>query len=384
MLAYFDCFSGISGDMCLGAMIDLGVPVKWLAESLHQIPLHGFELSSEPTFRMGIKGTQITVQDFDYISERAYKDIIALIEKSDLSYQVKTHSLKIFETLAKAEAHIHGCPVENVHFHEVGGIDAIADIVGTALCIEYLGITRIAASEIPMSKGFVSCAHGRLPLPAPATLEILKGVPVYDAKIAKELVTPTGAAIIKALSESFGIMPNMSIEKIGYGAGTRKLEDRPNLLRIIIGRSQPSCMQSDEIMIIETCIDDMNPEIFGFLMERLFEDGASDVYWIPIFMKKNRPGTMIQVLCSQDKKDKLINRILSETSSLGVRFYEAKRLILERKLVDVQTKFGNIQMKQAIMPDGTPRLIPEYEVCRKIALEKKMPLRQVYEALKFI
>lgn len=381
MLAYFDCFSGISGDMTLGALIDLGVPLEWLDDSLKRIPLQGFELSLTSISRMGIYAKHLRVYVKDDSHERHYEDIKYLIENSSLSSQVKQTSLKIFSVLAHAEAKVHGCPIEHVHFHEVGAIDAIADIVGTALCLEYLGITRIAASAIPLGTGFVSCRHGILPLPAPAAAAILSGVPVYGTDIAKELVTPTGAAIIKSLSESFGEMPEMTIEKIGYGAGERNLEDRPNLLRIITGTPKVAKTGSDEIMVLETNIDDMNPEIFGFLMEKLFDDGASDVYWIPVFMKKNRPGTLIQVLCKKEKKDALISRILSETTSLGVRFYAAHRQILAREQAEVETAFGRIQMKRVSCPDGSVRLVPEYEVCKKIALEKNMPLKAVYDAL---
>jgi len=382
MLAYFDCFSGISGDMTMGALIDLGVPLEWLNESLQSLPLQGVELSLTSISRMGIYAKRLRVYVKEDSHERHYEDIKYLIENSQLSSQVKETSSKIFSVLAHAEAEIHGCPIDHVHFHEVGGIDAIADIVGTALCLEYLGITRIAASAIPLGTGFVSCRHGILPLPAPATVAILSGVLVYGTDIDKELVTPTGAAIIKSLSESFGEMPEMTINKIGYGAGERNLEDRPNLLRIITGHPKATKSLNDEIMVIETSIDDMNPEIFGFLMEKLFEDGALDVYWIPVFMKKNRPGTLIQVLCRKEKKDALIARILSETTSLGVRFYAAHRQILAREQAEVETAFGKIQMKRITSPDGNFRLIPEYEVCKKIAIEKNMPLKAVYDALK--
>jgi uncharacterized protein (TIGR00299 family) protein len=289
--------------------------------------------------------------------------------------------------LAQAEAHIHGCAVEEVHFHEVGAVDAIVDIVGTALCLEKLGIKKVVASQIPLGNGFVECRHGKLPVPAPATLEILKDVPIYGADIAHELVTPTGAAIIASVAESFGPLPPMHIEKSGYGAGQRELKDRPNLLRIIKGtpadsqRDIKDQLQSDEIIILETCIDDMNPEFFGFIMERLFADGALDVYWIPVHMKKNRPGTMVQVLCDAACKERLIERLLSETTSLGVRYYKAVRRLLFREPYTVHTSLGEIEVKRVKDPDGGIRLIPEYEVCRKIALQRKLPLRVVYATI---
>ena len=379
MIAYFDCFSGISGDMTLGAFIDLGVPVNWLKDRLEKIPLSGFDLSVATVFRNGIQAKSVDVRVIDDHQSRDYAKIISMIEKSYLSPNIKQKSLDIFEKIADAEAAIHGCPKENVHFHEVGGIDAVVDIVGTALCVDYLGITRIISSKIPLGRGFVSCQHGTFPVPAPATLGILKGVPVYGTQILQELVTPTGAAIVVALAESFEEIPEMIIEKTGYGAGKRELKPIPNLLRIITGKA--FVHQKDAITVVETCIDDMNPEVFGFLMERLFEKGALDVYWIPIFMKKNRPGTMVQVLCPEDCREIVIDCILSETTSLGVRYYDAKRRVLDRESVLMETAYGEITVKRIVTPNGSIRLAPEYEVCRKIALEKNIPIRIVYDTI---
>ncbi len=379
MIAYFDCFSGISGDMTLGALIDLGVPVKWLKDSLEKIPLSGFDLSVATVSRNGIQAKSVDVRVVDDVKSRDYAEIISMIEKSYLSPNIKQKSLDIFEKIADAEAAIHGCLKKNVHFHEVGGIDAVVDIVGTVLCVDYLGIARVISSRIPLGRGFVSCQHGTLPVPAPATLCILKGVPVYGTQIPQELVTPTGAAIIVALAESFEEIPEMIIEKTGYGAGKRELEKIPNLLRIITGKAL--IQKKDTITIIETCIDDMNPEVFGFLMDRLFENGALDVYWIPIFMKKNRPGTMVQVLCPEDCREIVIDCILSETTSLGVRYYDAKRRVLARESVLMETVYGEIAVKRIIAPNGSIRMAPEYEVCKKIALEKNIPIRIVYDTI---
>jgi len=387
MIAYFDCFSGISGDMTLGAFIDLGVPVKWLKENLDRIPLAGFDVSVDTVIRNGITAKSVHVRVENDKKSRDYAQIRSLIKNSPLSRDVKQISHDIFERIAHVEAVIHGCPRDKVHFHEVGGIDAIVDIVGTALCINYLGIKKVVSSSIPLGKGFVTCSHGTLPVPAPATIEILKGVPVYGTKIPYELVTPTGAAIIVTLAESYGEMPDMIIEKTGYGAGKRDIESIPNLLRVMTGTE--SCRESghrsahhkDTIVVLETCIDDMNPEVFGFLMDRLFEEGALDVYWIPVFMKKNRPGTMVQVLCRKNRKDVLINCILSETSSLGVRYYDAKRCMLPREPVIMKTAYGEIQVKRIVEASGGVRIVPEYEVCRKIALEKNLPIRTVYDTI---
>lgn len=387
MIAYFDCFSGISGDMTLGAFIDLGVPLKWLKAQFETLPVSGFDVSVETVTRNGICAKSVEVTIKDDAASRNYKEIIAIIENSPLSSKVKQTSLSIFEKIARAESQIHRCPKEQVHFHEVGGIDALIDIVGAALCVDYLGLEKVIASPIPLGSGFVNCQHGTLPVPAPATLDILKGVLVYGTKIPHELVTPTGAAIIVTLAESFEKIPDMIIEKTGYGAGKRHLETLPNLLRIVMG-TRPTLFektsdwhQEDRIVLVETCIDDMNPEVFGFLMERLFELGALDVYWIPIFMKKNRPATMVNVLCPEDLREPVMNCILSETTSTGVRFYPANRRMLPRESIVVNTAFGEITAKKLIELDGSVRIVPEYEICRKIALDKKLPLRVVYDTI---
>ncbi len=387
MLAYFDCFSGISGDMTLGALVDLGVPVEWLMDQLSSMPLENFDVTVTPAHRNGIHAKLVNVEVFDNKTSRNFSQIRTLIKNSPLTDTVKSTSLQIFQKLAEAEARIHSCSPDEVHFHEVGGIDAVVDIVGTALGLEYLAIKKIIASPIPLGKGFVTCSHGKLPVPAPATLGILKDVPVYGTTIPHELVTPTGAAIITALAQGFGAMPDMVIKKIGYGAGQRDLADRPNLLRIIQGNvsqtatEMPEELQEDQIEIIETSIDDMNPELFGHLMERLFEDGALDVYWIPIYMKKNRPGTMLQVLCKHDRRDILIQRILSETTTLGVRYYESRRRLLWRDQLEIETSYGKIAVKRVKDPHGNIRIIPEYEVCQKIAREHDLPLRIVYDTV---
>ena len=387
MIAYFDCFSGISGDMTLGAFFDLGVPEEWLKDRLEAIPLTGFEVLAETVSHHGIQAKSVEVRVKDDATSRHYEDIKSILEKSPMSSGVKQRSLDIFERIADAEALIHGCPKEKVHFHEVGGIDALVDIVGTALCVDYLKIDSVIASPIPVGRGFVTCQHGTLPVPAPATLGILKGVPIYGTNIPHEMVTPTGAAIIATLAGSFKEMPDMIIEEIGYGAGKRELETQPNLLRIVLGteitnsEKELGVYQADQIVILETCIDDMNPEVFGFLMERLFEKGALDVYWIPIFMKKNRPGTMIQVLCPENYREVLMTCILSESSSLGVRYYHVKRRMLGRERITVKTVYGEIEVKRITELDGSSRIIPEYEICKKIALEKNLPIRMVYDTI---
>ncbi|MBL7181378.1 MAG: nickel pincer cofactor biosynthesis protein LarC [Desulfobacterales bacterium] len=385
MIAYFDCFAGISGDMTLGAFIDLGVPLPWLKDRFAEIPLEGFDLTATGISRHGISAKQVQVDTTDHVHSRNYQEIRSLIAGSRLPANVKEMSLAIFEKIAAVEAVIHNCPKENVHFHEVGGTDALVDIVGCALCVDFLKIRKVTASRIPLGTGFVSCRHGTLPVPVPATLGILKGVPVYGTEIPHELVTPTGAAIIVTLAESFGKMPDLIVEKVGYGAGKRELDSIPNLLRIITGtvadHSADCCTgrRQDSLVMVETCIDDMNPELFSFLMERLFAQGALDVYWVPVFMKKNRPGTMVQVLCRDDRKEAVIVCILSETTTSGVRFHDVSRCTLAREMIVVDTVYGSLQVKRIIGPEGRVRMVPEYEVCKKIALEKNIPIRIVYD-----
>lgn len=383
MIAYFDCFSGISGDMTLGAFLDLGVPAEWLKEGLASIPLTGFDLTVTRVSRSGIHAKRVQVDTRDSSKARNYSQIKSLLKESPLAPIVKERSLAIFAKIAAAEAKIHHCPIEKVHFHEVGGIDAIVDIVGTALCVDFLKLEKIVASRIPLGSGFVDCSHGTLPVPAPATLKILEGVPVYGTVIPHELVTPTGAAIIVTLAESFGKLPEIMVKGTGYGAGQRDLESIPNLLRIVTGMAtdHQAGRQQDTIVMVETCIDDMNPEVFGFLMDRLFAEGALDVYWVPIFMKKNRPGTMVQVLCRGEHQEAVMARILAETTSSGVRFYNVHRRILKREQLEVDTFYGRVQVKRIVNPDGSQRLVPEYEVCKKIALEKDIPIRTVYDTI---
>jgi len=349
------------------------------------VPLDGFSLSAKSVSFHGIQARHFKVSVQEDPKHRHYDDIISMIERCPLSSRVRETSLSIFDQVAQAESKIHGVEKASVHFHEVGAIDSIVDIVGTALCLEYLRIDTIISSKIPLGKGFVACRHGNLPIPAPATMEILLDVPVYGSGISEEIVTPTGAAIIKALAKDFVDMPPMTIEKIAYGAGSRNLPKRPNLLRVLMGRmpviadKSPQEPLEDTVVVVETCVDDMNPEIFGYLMDRLFDDGALDVYWIPVFMKKNRPGTLIQVVCSMDKKFSVINRILSEITSTGVRFHPIHRAKLIREIVTVSTTFGDVLVKKITDPYGNTRMVPEYESCKKIALAHEIPIKKVYE-----
>lgn len=380
-IAYFDCFSGISGDMVLGALIHLGVPTGYLEENIASLSIDAFRLDTCVGERMQVHGRKVAViVEQEARTSRSYKDIREIIDKSALSDNVKQASLEAFGRLAQVEADIHNRAKEDVHFHELGAVDTIVDIVGAALGMEWLGISKAFASEIPLGNGFVTCAHGKLPVPAPATVALLKGVPVYGAGVRHELVTPTGAAIVTSVAQAFGPLPRMRVRQVGYGIGTNDLKTLPNMLRIVLGEGLPAYEQ-DHVTVVETNIDDMNPEIFGFVMERLFEDGALDVSWIPVFMKKNRPGTMVQVICKDNDRDNVVHRLLRETTATGVRHYRSDRVKLPRSLKTLSTTLGQVQVKEVTGPANKARLVPEYEACRQIALDKNLPLKTVYETI---
>lgn len=386
MLAYFDCFAGISGDMTLGAFIDLGVSVDKLQHDLSSLSIEPFTLNLTPVEQHGIRAMRCEVVAEDSSPSRNYADIRKMIGDSALPESVKKTGLAIFHEIAVAESGIHGSEVDNVHFHEVGALDSIVDIVGSALCLDYLAITRVTASALPQGHGFVDCRHGRLPLPAPATLSLLKDIPVYGVDIEGELVTPTGAAIIATIGNHFGAMPPMKISSVGYGAGKRIFPNHPNLLRIMIGTPLRSGAEqdgyiSDSVQVIETTIDDMNPEIFGYLMEALFANGALDVYWIPVYMKKNRPGTLVQVLSHEQHLDTLRDILFRETSTIGIRVSTAQRWMLPRETITLSLPVGRVALKRITLPGGETRWVPEYEACRRVAKNHDIPIRRAYERI---
>jgi uncharacterized protein (TIGR00299 family) protein len=294
-----------------------------------------------------------------------------------LTDSVKKKSMAIFESLARVEGHIHNLPPDQVHFHEVGAVDSIIDIVGAVYALEILGIERLVVSPLPLGSGFVKTAHGRIPVPAPATLALLKGVPVLNSGVQQEMVTPTGAALATGLAASFGPMPPMVVQNVGYGVGSRELRDRPNLLRIIIGHEEHG-KQTDTVVVLETNLDDMRPEGLGYLMERLFRAGALDVVFLPVQMKKNRPGVQVQVIGSPEQKDRLMEIMVQETTTLGIRFRYSQRMVLERNQEAVESPWGKISVKQIIRNKST-HLVPEYDVCREIALKNNIPLRDIYQ-----
>ena len=376
--AYLDCFSGISGDMFLGALLDAGLPLEILKEALHSLPLKGYRLETQREERGHLFGTRFLVEvDNDEQVERGIEDIEKIIEAGRLSDDVKQKSIEIFEAIAREEAMIHNRAREEIHFHEVGAADSIIDIVGTMVGIEFFNIDVISASSLPLGSGFVETAHGKIPLPAPATMALLKGLPVYDSGLAYELVTPTGAALIKGLASAFGAMPSMIVEDVGYGVGSRNLPDRPNLLRILIGRNRIE-EQIDTVVILEANLDDTNPEWMGFLMDRLFEAGALDVVFCPVQMKKNRPGILIQVLGKPHQRDSLMDILFRETTTLGVRFRYSQRKVLLRDTDEIESPWGKIRAKKVLREDGSVFFLPEYEACRKIAEENGLPIKEIY------
>ena len=378
-IAYFDCCAGISGDMVLGALLDSGLDVSILRRELAKLHLGDYSISASKDERHHITGTNIKVRFKESGHHRTFKEIKNIINKSRLTTKVKVLSTSIFENLAKAEAKVHGCRVDDVHFHEVGAIDSIVDIVGTAIGIEKLGIGQVYASPLPLGSGWVKTSHGRMPVPAPATLELLKGVPVASSPATSELTTPTGAAIIKTLSLSFGNMPHMEIEGTGYGIGDRSFKEIPNILRLIIGKRTGN---TERLIIVETNMDDMNPQIYEYLMSRLFKNGALDVFLMPIQMKKGRPAILLKVLCPENKKGNIIDTIFEETTTIGVRTYEVERHCLERRIENVSTPYGKVRVKVAERNGKVLNIQPEYEDCKEIAEKKKLPLKEVMDSAK--
>jgi uncharacterized protein (TIGR00299 family) protein len=380
-IAYFDCFSGVSGDMILGALVDAGLEVSELETELSQLPVRGFRLQAEKTTRQGISGTKLNVIMEEHRTERHLPDINEIIDRSALSDDIKDSSRKIFAELAAVEAGIHQKSVDEVHFHEISALDSIVDVVGSLVGLKKLGLEAVYASRIHVGTGFVECRHGTLPVPAPATLELLKGVPVYSKGIESELATPTGVAILKSVSKSFGSMPEMTIDRIGYGAGSRELEI-PNLLRICIGETCQDRYAGDEVLLLETNIDDMNPEFFGHVSERLLTQGALDVFMTPIYMKKNRPATLLSVLTAKEKLDGILSTVFSETTTLGVRIHSVDRRVLTRETISVTTTMGDVRVKVGKFGGEVKTIAPEYEDCREIAARQGVPLKDVYEAAK--
>jgi uncharacterized protein (TIGR00299 family) protein len=380
--AYFDCFSGISGDKTLGALVDAGVGIDALRSELAKLGLPGYEITAEKVKRSGIAATKVNVIiDNKNQKSRHLSDILSIINGSSLSPSIKEKSIRIFTRLAGAEAKVHGTTPDKIHFHEVGAIDSIVDIVGAVIGLELLGISRIIASSVNVGSGTVQTSHGILPIPAPATVEMLAGIPFYQSATQFELATPTGAAIISTLGESFGLLPPMNVSVIAYGAGDQDFPNMPNVLRLMIGEPVAT-YEEDTSLVIETNIDDMNPQVYDYLIEKLMAQGAQDVYLTPIIMKKGRPAVLLSALADRAKTDVILDTIFRETTSIGVRIQETGRRKLDREIQEVDTRYGKVRIKISKRGGEVLTVTPEYEDCRKIAEEKQVPLKTIMEESK--
>ncbi|MBI2850118.1 MAG: nickel pincer cofactor biosynthesis protein LarC [Chloroflexi bacterium] len=380
-IAYFDCFSGCSGDMILGALLDAGFPLDTLRSGLSSLDFHGYELSAEKVTRASLTATKfnVNVDSGVHQHQRSLSEILGIIESSQLSGQVKKTSSAVFQRLGEVEAKIHGVALEEVHFHEIGAVDSIVDIVGSAIAFEWFGLEQFFSSPLPLGSGTVKTAHGTLPVPAPATLQLLTlaGAPVEPPKPGMpqgELLTPTGAALVTVLS-SFG-RPEMSLDRIGYGAGSKNFESWPNIVRIWLGEKKTSGAE-EQLILLETNIDDMSPQIYGYLMDKLFAEKAADVWFTPIQMKKNRPAIMLSVLAPSFTESRLTEIILRETTTLGMRVRTVSRHTAQREIITFDSSLGPVQTKVKRFQGDVISLSPEYEDCRRIAQEREMPLQEV-------
>jgi pyridinium-3,5-bisthiocarboxylic acid mononucleotide nickel chelatase len=384
-LAYFDCFSGISGDMTLGALLDAGCDLAQLRAELCGLQVQGWELSAEKVWKNGMAATRARVKTEDQQKHRSLSAILQILQDSKLASPVRDRASAIFQKLGEAEAQVHDAPVEKIHFHEVGAVDAIVDVVGVCIGFHALGIEKFACSPLNVGSGTVKMAHGVLPVPAPATANLLQGKPTYSNGVQRELVTPTGAAIVATLCDSFCAQPAMSVSAIGYGAGTADLEGQPNVLRIMIGEAAEEVVPGydQEITVIEANLDDMNPQIYGYFQEKALAAGALDVFTTPVQMKKNRPGTLLTVLCRPADAQALMSLIFAETTTFGVRTHAAQRRVLPREFVKVTTSFGDVRVKLSRLNGRILHVAPEFDDCRKLAEEKNVPLQRVIsEALR--
>ena len=377
---YFDCFAGASGDMILGAMVAAGVDPDYLRTQLSSLPVNGFEISFETVNRSGLSATYARVETAHEHKHRHLSDIKQIIEGSRLSDAVKQLAVQIFTRLAEAEARVHNEPVDHVHFHEVGALDAIVDVVGAAICFDALKVERFVCSPLHVGSGMVKMAHGQFPIPPPAVAELLKGVPFYATEIKGELLTPTGAAIITSVCSEYGPIPQMTTEITGYGAGTREYQDFPNVLRVLIGETKGTGASDERLWMLETNLDDASPQIIGHVMDRVLELGALDCFFTPVQMKKNRPGVLLSVLCGREQKSAMMKLLFMETTTLGVRSYEVLRRALERSVVRVETQYGPIDVKVAHLDGRVVNEMPEFEQCREAATKANVPLKLVEEA----
>jgi len=389
---YFDCFAGISGDMTLGALVAAGVDARALAAEVGRLGVGGYEMSFERVDRSGLSAVRAVVRlTGEERGHRHLTDILEIIDSSRLGASVRERASRIFTRLAEAEARVHDQPVEKIHFHEVGAVDAIVDVVGACVGFELLGVGRFVCSPLHVGSGTVEMAHGRFPVPPPAVAELLRGAPVYSTDVAGELVTPTGAALVSTLCEEFGPLPRMRVETTGYGAGSRDYPRFPNVLRLLIGEAEePAARAGDagggaasfdeRLLMVETNVDDASPQLLGHLMGRAFEAGALDCFFTAAQMKKNRPGVLISILCRPEERERMLGLLFAETTSIGARSYEVERRALGREQATVRTEFGEVELKVARAGGRVVGATPEYESCRRAAERAGVALRVVEEA----
>jgi uncharacterized protein (TIGR00299 family) protein len=376
---YLDCFSGISGDMILGALLDLGLPLEFLSGELEKLKVKNFHLKSSRVRKSGILATKFDVETGEEHHHRHYSTIEKIIRDSDLGPWVQDNSCRAFRRLAEAEAKVHGTTIEKVHFHEVGAIDAIVDIVGAFVGLEWLGVQQCLASALNVGWGTVNCAHGTMPVPAPATAELLRGLPIYSNQIEGELVTPTGAAVLTTVCRSFGELPGFRIERVGYGAGSRDIPDSPNLLRVLGGELVDSVPASSDskVLVLEASIDDMNPQILGYVQGKLFELGVHDVFSCPVQMKKSRPGILLTAILPAERLNGACQLLFRETTTLGVRYHECRRKVLVRAFESVDSEFGRVSVKVARLDGKIVSFSPEYEDCQALARRHQVPYKRI-------
>ena len=389
---YFDCFSGISGDMTIGALLDLGLDFEFLKTELKKLPVEGYELRASRVVRANLSAMKFNVvmagdhgHDHGHHQvehghfHRKASEILTMIRESNLSFQTKRIATAIFTKLAISEGKVHHIPPEDVEFHEVGAVDSIVDTVGTAIGFDALGVERFLCSAINVGSGFIHCQHGIFPVPAPATADLLRNATIYQKHVQTELVTPTGAAILAAVVDRFGTMDGFAAARIGYGAGTKQFPDFPNCLRLMLGeeRAPAPASESGDVVIIEANIDDMTPQNFAYVMEKLLAAGALDVFTLPVQMKKGRPGHLLQVMAASETAEPLTRIIFQETTTIGIRRHAVDRTTLEREFVEVETEYGKVKMKVSKLDGEVVNFAPEYEDCARIAREKNVPLKRV-------
>lgn len=380
-IAYFDCASGVSGNMILGALLDAGLPLEVLQAELEKLPVSGFRLVVTPVMKHGISAMHVDVETEETHAHRHLRHIVEILDQSALDDEVKQKCKKIFTRLAEAEANVHNTTIEKIHFHEVGALDAIVDIVGSVAGLRKLGVQQVYASPFTLGTGFVTCAHGRIPVPVPATVALIQGKPTRHTDIEAELVTPTGAAILSTLAEQFGPAPAMRIDGIGYGAGTRDLPI-PNALRLFLGTVDEDEVpyEQDSVVALEANIDDMNPELYEYVFEQVLALGALDVYTTPIMMKKNRPGTLLSVLVPPALRDAVAEFLLKETTTIGVRWQEMQRAKAAREQVTVTTRYGDVRVKVSRLGGKVVTVAPEYDDCKRLAQATEgISLKQIYQ-----